>query len=68
MPPVSNKWRGLHGPITAAVADAEPEHDQLFGPSFGLRQRQLRARGQQSGIDKATYRPWKKPTIERAKR
>lgn len=27
---MSNKWRGLHGPITAAAAEAEPEAQRLF--------------------------------------
>jgi hypothetical protein len=25
-----SKWRGLTGPITAATAEAEPEHERLF--------------------------------------
>jgi hypothetical protein len=27
---MSNKWNGLHGPITAADAEAEPEYERLF--------------------------------------
>jgi hypothetical protein len=65
---MSNKWRGLHGPITAAAADAEPESDRLFGPSYTARQRQFAARRKPSSpLNKAKYRPWKKPTIERVK-
>ncbi len=62
---MSNKWRGLHGPITAAAAEREPEHVRLFGPSYTDRMRQHAARRPDSGINKATYRPWRKPTIER---
>lgn len=65
---MSDKWRGLHGPITAEAAEAEPGHERLFGPSFERRQRELRVQGQQGGINKASYQPWKKPRIERAKR
>lgn len=61
---MSNKWTGL-GKITAADAEREPEADRLFGPSYHERQRQLGV--VQGGIDKATYRPWKKPMIERVK-
>jgi len=43
---MSNKWRGLHGPITAAIAEAEPDAQRLFGPSFDARQRQHTARRQ----------------------
>jgi hypothetical protein len=64
---MSNKWRGLHGPITAAMAEAEPESQRLFGPSYDARQRQHAARRQSSGINRATYSPWKKPRIERVK-
>jgi hypothetical protein len=60
---MSNKWRGLHGPITAEMAEAEPIDQRLFGPSYDARQRQHAARGQHSGIDLATYRPWKKPRV-----
>lgn len=27
---MSNKWRGLHGPITAEVAEREPEAQRIF--------------------------------------
>jgi hypothetical protein len=60
------KWTGLTRQITALDAEAEPEAQRLFGPSYDARQRQLCR--QQGGIDKATYRPWRKPKIERAKR
>ena len=61
---MSDKWRGLHGPITAAAADAEPEHERLFGSSW---MRQAAAVRSDTGINKATYRPWRKPLIERKK-
>jgi len=64
---MSNKWRGFNGPITAAAAEAEPLDQQLFGPSFEARQRQIRARSEPDGIDKTTFRPWRKPKIERVK-
>jgi hypothetical protein len=64
---MSNKWRGLHGPITAAAAEAEPEAQRLFGPSYDARQRQYAARRQSQGINRATYAPWRKPRMERAK-
>ncbi len=65
---MSDKWRGLHGPITADAAEREPEHVRLFGPSFDAKMHQHAARRQSSGINRATYRPWKKPVIERVKR
>ena len=65
---MSNKWRGFPGHITAEAAEAEPLSEQLFGPSFEARQRQRDARRQSSGINRATYAPWKKPRIERVKR
>jgi len=65
---MSDKWRGLHGPITAAAADAEPLDQRLFGPSYDAKLRQHAARQTDSGINKATFRPWKKPMIERSKR
>jgi len=66
---MSNKWRGLHGPITAEAAAAEPLDQQLFGPDFDRRQRQRNARRQSGGINRATYAPWGgKPRIERVKR
>ena len=62
---MSNKWRGLHGPITAA--DAEPEAQRIFGPSYDARMRQHTARRLESGINRASYQPWRKPRIVRAK-
>lgn len=57
------KWQRTT-PITAADAEAEPEHERLFGSSYDARQRQLR--GQLAdGIDKATFTPWKKPRMQR---
>jgi hypothetical protein len=64
---MSNKWRGLEKPITAAAAEAEPEHLRLFGPSYDARMRRYAARQQSAGINRATYQPWKKPRIERVK-
>lgn len=64
---MSNKWRGLHGPITVAAAEAEPLSEQMFGPSYDARQRKLKARQQDSRIDRQTYQPWKKPRMERVK-
>lgn len=60
-------YRDLRGPITAAMAEAEPEAQRLFGPSYDAKMRQYVARRQSSGINRAVYRPWKKPTIERVK-
>ena len=61
-------YRDLRGPITAELADAEPEADRLFGPSYTARQRQFAARRKPSSpLNKAKYRPWRKPTIERVK-
>ena len=65
---MSAKWRGMPGRITARAADAEPLDQQLFGPSYDLRMRQRRAHERQGRIDRATFEPWKKPRIERAKR
>ena len=59
-------YRDLHGPITAASAEAEPEAQRLFGPTFDAKM-QWHRRWQSSGINKATYRPWKKPRIQRVK-
>jgi hypothetical protein len=56
-----------HTEITAALADAEPEAQRLFGPSFDAKMRQHAARRQSSPLNKATYAPWKKPRIERVK-
>jgi hypothetical protein len=67
-PHMSNKWRGLHGPITAEAAEREPEAQRLFGPSYEAKMRQHAARRQHSGIDREKYRPWRKPRIERVKR
>jgi hypothetical protein len=64
---MSNKWRGLHGPITAADAEREPEAQRLFGPSYAAKMRQPAARRQSQGINRASYQPWKKPRIERVK-
>jgi hypothetical protein len=59
------KWTGLEKPITAADAEAEPEADRLFGPSYDARQRRLTQRSQPDGIDCASYTPWRKPRMER---
>jgi hypothetical protein len=64
---MSNKWRGLEQPITAEDAEREPEAQRLFGPSYDARQRQLRVGQTKQGVDLTTYRPWRKPTIERVK-
>jgi len=61
-------YRELHGSITAAMADAEPLDLRLFGPSHEARMRQHAARRSDNGINRASYTPWKKPRIERAKR
>jgi hypothetical protein len=63
---MSNKWRGLEQPITAADAEAEPEAQRLFGPSYDARQRRLN--GLHKGINRDVYTPWKKPHIERVKK
>ena len=65
---MSDKWRGLHGPITADAAEAEPLNERLFGPSYDARVRQHPTRRSDSGINRASYQPWKKPRIERVKR
>jgi hypothetical protein len=65
---MSNKWLGLTKPITAQDAEREPEAQRLFSPSYDARMRQHAARRQSSGINRATYAPWKKPRIERVKR
>jgi len=65
---MSNKWRGLHGPITADAAAREPLNERLFGPSYDARVRQHATRRSDSGINRASYQPWKKPRIERVKR
>src|SRR5690242_20113562 len=62
---MSNKWRNFPGHISAQDAEREPEADRLFGPSYERRQRQLAARSAAAGIDRASYRPWRKPTIDR---
>jgi hypothetical protein len=62
------KWTGLTKPITAAAAEAERIEDRIFGSSYEARQRQHAAGRQSQGINRASYRPWKKPTIERVKR
>ena len=41
---MSDKWRGLHGPITADAAEREPEHVRLFGLSFEAKMCQHAAR------------------------
>lgn len=61
-----SKWTGLEKPITAAIADAEPEAQRLFGPSYAIRQAALNSLPE--GIDRADFSPWKKPRIERVKR
>jgi hypothetical protein len=60
-------YRDIHGPITAAAAEAEPVNQRLFGPSYDAKMRQHAARRPSQGINRATYRPWKKPRIERVK-
>jgi hypothetical protein len=61
------KWRGLHGPIAAADAEAEPEAQRLFGPSYEARQRRYAGRRTEHEINRQVSRPWKKPTIEHRK-
>ena len=60
---MSNKWRGLQQPITAELAEREPEHLRLFGTSF--RARRAPAQPQRKPINKAEL--WKKPMIIRPK-
>lgn len=60
-----SKWHGLDQPITAEAAEAEPEHLRLFGPSYEARQRQRGAQRPDTRINRKTYRPWRKPQIER---
>jgi hypothetical protein len=64
---MSNKWRGLHGPITADAAEREPEAQRLFGPSYDAKMRQHAACRLERGINRASYQPWKKPRIERVR-
>jgi hypothetical protein len=61
-------YRELRGPITVAMADAEPLDQRLFGPSYDARMQRRAPHNQSSGINRASYTPWKKPRIERAKR
>jgi hypothetical protein len=65
---MSDKWRGLHGPITAALAEAEPEAQRIFGPSYDAKVKWHAARRLERTINRASYQPWKKPRIERVKR
>jgi hypothetical protein len=58
------RFKDWHTLITAADAEQEPLDQQLFGPAFERRQRQLR--GLSSGIDRDSFSPWKKPRILRA--
>lgn len=60
-----SKWQGLAGPITAEAAEAEPERDRLFGPSDDACVTRRSGHAAGAPIDRATYRPWKKPRIER---
>jgi hypothetical protein len=64
---MSKKWLGLERRITAFDALNEPLDQQLFGPSFDARVRQIRAQAEPSGINRDKYAPWKKPRIERSK-
>jgi hypothetical protein len=64
---MSNKWRGLTKPISAADAEREPLSDRLFGPSYDARMRRYAAQRPENGINRVTYSPWKKPRIERVK-
>ncbi len=50
-------------PITEAEANAEPLEQQLFGPDFNRRQRQIRARSQREVT--IARDPWRKPRIDR---
>ncbi len=63
---MSRKWTGLERPITLADAEAELDRDRLFGPGYDARRRALMGDGP-SGVDRANYRPWKKPRMERKK-
>lgn len=63
---MSDKWRGLDQRITAEDAEREPEAQRLFGPTYDARRASV-ARRQSSGINRATYAPWKKPRIVRVK-
>ena len=54
---MSDKWRGLEKPITAADAEREPEAQRLFGPSYDARQRRRAARRSDTGINRATFAP-----------
>ena len=60
-------YRDLRGPITADAAEREPLDQRLFGPSYDAKMRGYAAQRQQSGINRATYQPWKKPRIEQVK-
>lgn len=57
-----SKWTRTT-PITAFDALNEPIEDQIFGPDYDARQRQIKARGERHvSVDRD---PWKKPRIQR---
>jgi hypothetical protein len=64
---MSYTFRHWRGPITAQDAEREPEAQRLFGPSYDARMRQHAARRQSSGINRQTFKPWRKSKIERVK-
>jgi hypothetical protein len=64
---MSYYFRHWHAAITADDAEAEPEAQRVFGPSYDAKMKWHAARRQSQGINRATYRPWKKPMIERVK-
>jgi hypothetical protein len=57
-------YRDIHGPITAADAEAEPPNERLFAAATPAA---APARTPTKRISRTTYRPWKKPMIERTK-
>jgi hypothetical protein len=65
---MSTKWYRLHGPITAADAEAEPEAQRLFGSSYDAHMCRYAVQCSESQIIRAEYRPWRKPHIERVRR
>lgn len=59
------KWQRTT-PIMEDEANAEPEADRIFGPSYERRQRQIRARARREVTIERDL--WKgKPRMERAK-
>ena len=64
---MSYSFATWHTAITADAAEREPEAQRIFGPSFEAKMKWHAARRQSSGINRQTFKPWRKPRIERVK-